>query len=83
MWADTPSVCLRRIRETMRAHGIEDADSTARLMITRVLKIPMAQVLSQTEPIKPSQAQMLAQCLARRLKGEPIQYILGEADFYG
>ena len=83
MWADTPSVCLRRIRETMRAHGIEDADSTARLMITRVLKIPMAQALSQTEPIKPSQAQMLAQCLARRLKGEPIQYILGEADFYG
>lgn len=81
--ADTPFACLRRLRETMRAHGIEDADSTARLMITRVLKISMAQVLSQAEPIEPRQAQKLAQCLARRLAGEPIQYILGEADFYG
>ena len=83
MRADMPSVCLRRIRETMQAHGIEDADSTARLMITRVLKIPMAQVLSQTEPMKPGQAQMLAQCLARRLKGEPIQYIWARRIFTG
>ena len=44
--ADTPFACLRRLRETMRAHGIEDADSTARLMITRVLKISMAQVFT-------------------------------------
>lgn len=81
--ADTPFGCLRGLREMMKAHGIEDADSTARMMVTRILNKPMAQLLAQTEPVEPDEARALSQCLARRLKGEPIQYILGEADFYG
>lgn len=83
MKPETPAAWLRRCRNELAAHGVEDADSAARLLVTRLLDKPLSSVLLDAKPLAPAQAALVKQALQRRLDGEPVQYILGQADFYG
>lgn len=83
MKPDTPAAWLRHSKNELAAHGIEDADSAARLLVTRLLELPLSRVLLDTRSLSAAQAALLEDALQRRIQGEPLQYILGQADFYG
>ena len=83
MRRDTPIGWLRYLTGMLQRHGIEDAESTARLMVTTILGCSMGMLAADNQPIEEQAALALEQALQRRLQGEPVQYILGQAYFYG
>lgn len=56
----------------------------AELVFTRILnKDRLSLHLERDQPLTPDSGRRIAQILVRRIAGEPVQYILGEASFYG
>ena len=70
---------LSHLTATLATAGIEDADTEARVLASHVLSVPYA-TLFGTDPELCEQA--LAPLLERRLRREPLSYILGEAPFF-
>ena len=59
--------------------GIEDARHEARLLFSQIAKIPFPELYGRdAESDLPS----LTEAILRRAKREPLQYIIGEVDFY-
>lgn len=64
--------------------GIEDADRHAEWLVQEVLGWDRTQFLLRwDEPFPLEKEAELKQMAERRLKGEPLQYIIGEQEFYG
>ncbi|OAJ76005.1 protein-(glutamine-N5) methyltransferase, release factor-specific [Brevibacillus sp. SKDU10] len=64
--------------------GTKDPRFEAELMIRHVLKMNRASFLaSMPDPIKEEEIASIRMLLKRRAAHEPIQYILGEQNFYG
>lgn len=64
--------------------GVEDARRTAEWMLEDALGLSRtALVAGLREPVSPADADAFAARLARRLAREPVQYVLGHADFFG
>lgn len=61
----------------------EDARSDARLIVCHVLGCDLGGLLMQQAPLTTAQAQQVQALVARRKAHEPVQYLLGEAYFYG
>jgi release factor glutamine methyltransferase len=56
----------------------------ATLLLAAVLGLSEAQVMARDdEPVPPAAAARFAALLARRLRGEPVAYLLGGREFYG
>lgn len=74
-----------RVRQNLRDAGIEANDIEARLLVEHASgKSRNELIISGKEFIDCEQVILKAQeMLARRIKGEPIAYILGEWEFYG
>lgn len=63
---------------------VEPARRQAEWMLCDVLECSRAQLLAYgAEPVAAADVAAVETMLARRLQGEPIQYILGHADFFG
>jgi len=84
------SSALRRVRETLQAHGIEDPAVEAQLLLREALRRPgdhrpssawLYQRLDQ--PLGTDAAAALASLLDRRLAGEPAAYLTGVREFRG
>ena len=69
----------REITAFLEAGGIPDADFDARCMIEQVT----GQKLETVQHISDHQQQELHKMAERRICGEPLQYILGEWEFFG
>ncbi len=68
----------------MSRGGIEDADRHAEWLVQEVLGWDRTQFLLRwDEPFPLEKEAELKQMAERRLKGEPLQYIIGEQEFYG
>lgn len=68
----------------LRVQGVEEAKENSELMLLYVLKLDRAQLLLHwLEPFPSEMLPTWGQCLERKGNGEPIQYIIGEAWFYG
>lgn len=86
----TEQTC-KTIREALRAAQAalapvagEEAAREARLFFCHALGWDMARLLSRQSDIFPGEYEkMLEEMLARRLAGEPLQYILGEWELMG
>ena len=86
----TEQTC-KTIREALRAAQAalapvagEEAAREARLFFCHALGWDMARLLSRQTDIFPGEYEkMLGEMLARRLAGEPLQYILGEWELMG
>lgn len=64
--------------------GVEEAKENAQLIMLHVLNIERGQLLLMwQEPFPTDKLAQWGELLARKGKGEPIQYIIGEAWFYG
>lgn len=64
--------------------GIEDYAFESRCLIEDIMGLDRLQLaMNGTKPADESKKAKLMQLLERRLKGEPLQYLLGEWEFYG
>lgn len=64
--------------------GVEEAAKHAEMILEAILGWDRTQFLLRSDESFPEdQEKRLADMLARRLAGEPLQYILGEQEFYG
>ncbi|MDR2175510.1 MAG: peptide chain release factor N(5)-glutamine methyltransferase [Synergistaceae bacterium] len=74
----------KALAENLRAAGIENGDQEADVVLTRLLNCTRASVLAHPErPLSDEQRSAAEEILRRRAMGEPLQYILGEAHFWG
>ncbi|MET3434360.1 release factor glutamine methyltransferase [Herbaspirillum seropedicae] len=55
-----------------------------RILLCHALRLTRVQLITQSErQLSTAEAETLAALLARRLRGEPIAYIVGQREFYG
>ncbi|MEG1547506.1 MAG: peptide chain release factor N(5)-glutamine methyltransferase [Clostridia bacterium] len=76
---------LKRITAMLRPVAAEEAAQQSRLLLCHVLGFSDASTLvkNMLQLFPQDRTDALDQALARRLAGEPLQYILGEWDFMG
>ena len=68
----------------MTAAGIPDARLEAEVMIMNVMRVPRHRIYAYLEEEVPDGAEtVLQQLVERRLKREPLAYIMGHKEFYG
>ena len=81
-------VALRAViletEDTLRREGIPDARLEAEVLLINVLQMPRHRIYAyQEQELTSHQVDLLAQFMGRRLKREPLAYILGHKEFYG
>ena len=75
---------IQQTHHTLQASHIPDARLEAEVMVMNVMRMPRQDLFSQQETeVSPQQEQALSQIIQRRLKREPLAYILGRKEFYG
>lgn len=69
--------------EYLNKKGIESARLNAELMLARILNCKRLQLyLMYDRPLDENELSLYREFLSRRAKREPLQYILGEVEFY-
>ncbi|MGB9696753.1 MAG: peptide chain release factor N(5)-glutamine methyltransferase [Ignavibacteria bacterium] len=75
---------LHRTASLLEANGVEDSRLNAELILCEVLKYERLNLyLNFEQPLKESEIEKVNQMVYRRLKKEPLQYIIGHTNFYG
>ncbi len=75
---------LRRARETLAAHNIEEAPLEAEVLLRHTLKIGRVQLYTEFQrQLSPRDEQIFQALVERRLNHEPSAYITGQRQFYG
>ena len=78
----TVGAALRRLTHYLEENGIEAPDFEA-LQMLQSLGYSKIQILEGRGVLTHQQQEQLRQLASRRLEGEPLQYLLGEWEFYG
>lgn len=64
--------------------GIDGAENDVRIIIKKALSFSETDFLmNKSSEISAEKAELISEMLAKRLSGIPVQYIIGEWDFYG
>ncbi len=72
------------LRSLLSSGGVECSEREADILLCAAAKLSHAEIFSRPEGILPSSAVEVLFALARkRVEGKPLQYLLGEWDFYG
>lgn len=80
----TPRALVAHATRTLEEAGIEDARRNAEWMAEDVLqRSRLAIYTGPDDPVGQEQVKRLEEMVARRIRREPLQYILGYTDFYG
>jgi release factor glutamine methyltransferase len=75
---------LQQTHRTLEASHIPDARLEAEVMVMNVMRMPRQDLFAQQEAeVGPPQERALQEIVQRRLKREPLAYILGYKEFYG
>ena len=75
---------IRQTQHTLEAAGIPDARLEAEVLLVNVLQILRHRIYAfQEQELSAQQQQLLDRLVARRLKREPLAYILQHKEFYG
>ena len=74
---------LREISEKLTLCGIEAAEKEAELFIRQGLDIDIVQLYRDNSELNDEQLAAVEEMFSRRVKREPLQYILGSSDFLG
>ena len=68
----------------LAAAGVDDARRTAEWIVEDVTGARRVDLYARPDAtVEPAEAAAVDRMLARRAAGEPVQYVLGSADFYG
>lgn len=78
----TVGAALRRLTHYLEKNGIEAPDFEA-LQMLQSLGYSKIRILEGRGVLTQQQQEQLRQLASRRLEGEPLQYLLGEWEFYG
>jgi release factor glutamine methyltransferase len=74
----------RSIAKALEGAGIDNSIGEADLILIRLLRVTRAFILGHPEKmLSDEELDSVEKTVARRLNGEPLQYILGEAHFWG
>jgi len=80
--AVTPLDLARRAAEFMRERGLENARLEAELLLAHALGVRRLDLYLQFErPLTDAEVERFRELVRRRLRREPLQYILGEVQF--
>lgn len=80
----TRRALLDEATERLAAAGVEDARRSAEWMLEEAAGVSRVALLAQGhEPVTDEERDAFEEMLARRLRREPLQYVIGHADFYG
>lgn len=80
----TIAQALEHLQTSLEAAGIDSSKSEAAQLVGQVLELsPTELILVGGQQLSEQQQTILWQWLARRVKREPLQHILGTAYFYG
>ena len=75
---------VRQTQRTLEEAGIPDARLEAEVLLTNVVQMPRHRIYAyQEQELSSEQEEHLERLLDRRLKREPLAYILGHREFYG
>jgi len=68
----------------LRNHGIDEDELDAKYIVSHVLGVSTHALYTQkTLAVSPRQQRQIQRMLSLRIKGKPLQYILGNQPFYG
>ncbi len=79
----TAEQVLRKAAEKLRAAQIENASFDASCLVESITGLSRAKIMPCDDDISDGQAELIERAVLRRISGEPLQYILGEWDFFG
>jgi release factor glutamine methyltransferase len=80
----TRGEALKRARELLSRHRIEDAALEAELLLRHTLKIDRTQLYTEPDcELKQRHVDTYKTFVKRRIKGEPSAYITGHREFFG
>jgi release factor glutamine methyltransferase len=75
---------INRTTPYLQKHGIESPRLTIELLLAHVLKKKRLQLYLEFErEVEPATLDVLRELVKRRVAGEPLQYVTGEAEFCG
>ena len=74
---------LRRSTDCLEAAGIDEAFADAELLVFHAANMDRIDAYVNNPEVKSSDSAKVRRLLQRRLKGEPIQYIVGQIEFLG
>jgi release factor glutamine methyltransferase len=75
---------LKKSEDFFRQKGVDSPRLKAEMLLAHVFQIPRMQVYVQFErPLNPSEVDQMRDYVKRISQFEPIQYVLGETEFYG
>ena len=78
-----PMTALSQCHKLLQDAGIGDARSISQILVCHVLNCGVHEILMSDKPIKKAQVEQLAKLTGRVFNGEPVQYVVGYADFMG
>jgi len=74
---------LQRATRCLERHGVSEPLADAEVLLAHVLALPRLQVhVEALEPLSLPQQQAYRDCIRRRARGEPVQYITGTQEFH-
>lgn len=79
----TAEQVLRTAAEKLRAAQIENASFDASCLVENITGLSRTKIMLCDDDIADEQAELVERAALRRISGEPLQYILGEWDFFG
>ncbi len=80
----TRAALFRECVSALSVKGIENARFEAEQLVTFVCHLSTAKLIaSGDEAVPENETERVRELLARRLKGEPLQYLIGMWEFYG
>lgn len=75
---------LQQATDYLSSRNIDDARLNVELLLSRVLSMSRIQLYTNFDrPISPGELKAFKELFQRRLRKEPLQYILGETEFMG
>ncbi|HMK61825.1 MAG TPA: peptide chain release factor N(5)-glutamine methyltransferase [Dissulfurispiraceae bacterium] len=74
---------LKELASLFEREGIDDAAREAALLLTEILHISKTSLHSSPPDISKAECDKIDSLAARRVLGEPLQYIIGHVEFWG
>lgn len=76
-------VKLTELSKLFESHAVEDHAKEAEALIIETLRINKSKLYTSDIELSDSEAVRIDSYAARRIKGEPLQYIIGHVELYG
>jgi release factor glutamine methyltransferase len=74
---------IRNVSEALSRHGIEFAEKESQLLVKHSLVVDLVDIYRDNPEVSDERGMEIDEMVARRVRHEPLHYILGHIDFFG